>query len=67
MSILRLALVVVVLLAIILYTLRNFLSKTVILSTPYTMAVITHPVIIDLTIYISPIVPPSTCKLDPQI
>lgn len=47
---------------------RVFPSKVAISSTSYTTAVITHLVVTDLTVYIfSPIVPPSTYKLDPRI
>ena len=71
MSALRLALIIVVLLAVILPALeflRVFPFKTATSSTPYTTAVITHLVITDLTVYIfSPIVSPFTYELDPRI
>ena len=71
MSVLRLALAVVVLLAIMLCALKFlgvFPSKTATLSTPYTIAVIAYLVVTDLTIYIfPPTVSPSTYKLDPRI
>jgi hypothetical protein len=64
---LRLASAVVVLLAVMLRALGGFLSKTATSSTPHTTAVVAHPVIMDLTVCISPTVPPSTCELDPRI
>jgi hypothetical protein len=68
MSALRLASAVVVLLAVMLRALGVFLSKTATSSTPYTTAVIAHPVVTDLTVYIfPPTVSPSTCELDPRI
>ncbi|MCJ1379608.1 purple acid phosphatase [Xylographa soralifera] len=43
-----------------------FTSKTATSSTPHTTAIITQPVVTDLTVCIlSPTVSPSTCKLDP--
>ena len=64
MSTLKLTLVVV-LLTIILCTLRAFFSKTATLFTPYTIVVVAYLVVIDLTIYIFPlIVSPSTYELD---
>jgi len=58
-------------LAIMLYILEVFgvlPSKAATSSTSYITAVVAYPVIIDLTVYIfSPIVPPSTYKLDPRI
>lgn len=63
--------IILVVLAIILYTLKFFRvlpSKAVISFTFYTIAVITYLVIINLIIYIfSSIVPPSNYKLDPRI
>ena len=42
-------------------------SKAATSSTSYTTAVVAHPVVTDLTVYIfSPTVPPSTCELDPR-
>ena len=62
-----LTLVLVVLLAIILYTLRDYLSKIATSSTPYTIIVVTYLVITDLIVYISLIVPPSTYGLGLRI
>jgi hypothetical protein len=43
-------------------------SKIGTLSTPYTNAILAHPVVTDLTVCIlSPTVSPSTCELDPQL
>ena len=67
MSALRLASAVVVLLAVMLRALGDFLSKTATSSTPHTTAVVAHLVVMDLTVCISPTVPPSTCELDPRI
>lgn len=44
-----------------------FLSKTATSSTPHTTAVDAHLVVTDLTVCISPTVPPSTSELDPRI
>ena len=43
---------------------RGFSSDTVASSPSYTMAVVPHPVITDLTVCISP---PSVCELDPRV
>jgi hypothetical protein len=71
MSALRLASAVVVLLAVMLRALEFlgvFPSRTATSSTPYTTAILAHPVVTDLTVCIfSPTVSPSTCKLDSRI
>ena len=69
MSTLRLASVVVVLLAVMLRALGVFRllpSKTATSSTPHTTAVVAHSVVTDLTVCFSPTVSPSTCGLNPQ-
>src|SRR6266849_1273444 len=59
---------VVVLLTVMFRALGVFPSKTATSSTPHTTAVVAHPVVTDLTVYIfSPTVCPSTCELDPRI
>lgn len=71
MFVLRLALAVIILLAIILCafeSLRVFPSKTVTLFTSYTTAVAAHLIIPDLTVYIFFLtVSLFTYKLDPRI
>ena len=63
---LKLALAIVVLLAVILRALRVFLSKTATSSTPYTTTVVAYLVITDLTVRFSLTVSPFTCKLNPR-
>ena len=71
MSALRLASVVVILLAVMLRSLKFlkvFHSKTATSSTTYTTAAVAHPVVIDLTVRIfPPTVSPSTCELNSRI
>jgi hypothetical protein len=71
MSALRLALAVVVLLAVMLCALKFlgvFLSKTATSFTPYIIAVVAYPVVTDLTVCIfSPTVSFFTCELDLRI